>query len=71
MSAAKFKINKVSYIGRFLSLIIIFPLWVLASICFSMLIAFENIEKLTSWLFFETLNKIKETFPLKGDDDGE
>lgn len=71
MSAAKFKINKVSYIGRFLSLIIISPLWALALICLFMLFAFENIEKLTSWLFFETLNKIKETFPFKGADDGE
>lgn len=71
MSAAKFKINKVSYMGRLLSLVLILPLWVLGAFSLLMLIIFENVENFTTWLFFETVDKVKKVFPFKGDDDGE
>lgn len=68
MSRCKLKVNKVSHVGRFLSIILIFPLWLLWFAFILMLTFFENIEKLTGWLFIETTNKIKEIFPLVGDD---
>lgn len=68
MSRPKLKNNKLAYTVRFVSLIYIIPILILCGLSETLKWLFINIDKITGYIFYNSIGAISSKFPFKGDD---